>query len=626
MGLFNRSKPPQIELDGRQYTVTAFVDKFNELADQLDQAQQQLAAARQQAKQHRDAEQCLQDEKGQLEQQVAQLKQQLRILSTVGNAVEVAGIQMSAQELAERYLKVKQSLVAATAKLDRVNRGLAAQQDRNQQLQDQLNQAQRVTIDGQTVTIPELVRRYRQLVQQSSPAKAEQGTAAQHQALATGALSEQELIDCYYELVQSSLTEYQDEVARLKDELTKNLTDHHESELLQLTDLRTSPTSYQRLLSERSQQLLNYLKDHPRQEQAVRRGKRAANEGDQLRGLNYWDNFVYQYRQTATSLLKKNRTVRQNFQYALRYDKELAKRIAERMPFYLTDQNVVDLQTIQGGIGDEEAVKKDVTTFRFNIIVSQQGEDGERLVRQALEADRNSRVPFSLNLPYRYGDGKENSNQIDGIVINEQGIFVLEIKNYAAKKLWINRDGAVVAQKDGKQQVYQDCHDRGIVDQGRDHHAAVLQALEADDQVRRHIRYLKRQLHVLYVSTAPHVQLVTTGADIDPKHRFVSLDELPRVIAGAQGRLRPDIIQQVAAAISNQQQGEKQFKYKCFPADPDRRAELAWQQYVIMREMLQMNLDDLVAQRDPAILAELDQAGLRACNGFVTSKPHHHKR
>lgn len=622
MGLFNHSKPPQIEFDGRQYTVTAFVDKFNELAEQLDQTQQRLAAARQQAKQHRDAEQCLQDEKGQLEQQVAQLKQQLRTLSSV----EVAGIQMSAQELAERYLKVKRALVAATAKLDRVSRGLAVQQDRNQQLQDQLDQAQQVTIDGQTLTIPELVRRYRQLVQQSSSIKAEQSTAAQPPTLATGSLSKEELIDRYYELVQSSLTEYQDEVARLKDELTKNLTDHHESELLQLTDLRTSPTSYQRLLSERSQQLLNYLKDHPRQEQAVRRGKHAANEGDQLRGLNYWDSFVYQYRQTATSLLKKNRTVRQNFQYALRYDKELAKRIAERMPFYLTDQNVVDLQTIQGGIGDEEAVKKDVNTFRFNIIVSQQGEDGERLVRRTLEADQNSRVLFSLNLPYRYGDGKENSNQIDGIVINERGIFVLEIKNYAAKKLWINRDGAAVAQKDGKQQVYQDCHDRGIVDQGRDHHAAVLQALETDDQVRRHIRYLKRQLHVLYVSTAPHVQLVTTGADIDPNHRFVSLDELPRVIAGAQGRLRPDIIQQVAAAISNQQQGEKQFKYKCFPADPDRRAELAWQQYVIMREMLQMNLDDLVAQRDPAILAELDQAGLRACNGFVTSKPHHHKR
>lgn len=621
MGLFNRSKPPQIEFDGRQYTVTAFIAKFNELADQLDQTQQQLAAARQQAKQHRDAEQCLQDEKRQLEQQVAQLKQHLRTLSSV----EVAGVQMNAQELAERYLKVKRALVAATAKLDRVNRGLAVQQDRNQQLQDQLDQAQQVTIDGQTLTIPEPVRRYRQLVQQSSPTKAEQSTVAQPPAFATGSLSERELIDRYYELVQSSLTEYQDELARLKDELTKNLTDHHESELLQLTDLRTSPTSYQRLLSERSQQLLNYLKNHPRQEQAVRRGKHAANEGDQLRGLNYWDNFVYQYRQTATSLLKKNRTVRQNFQYALRYDKELAKRIAERMPFYLTDQNVVDLQTIQGGIGDEEAVKKDVNTFRFNIIVSQQGEDGERLVRRALEADQNSRVLFSLNLPYRYGDGKENSNQIDGIVINERGIFVLEIKNYAAKKLWINRDGAAVAQKDGKQKVYKS-HDRGIVDQGRDHHAAVLQALETDDQVRRHIRYLKRQLHVLYVSTASHAQLVTTGADIDPNHRFVSLDELPRVIAGAQGRLRPDIIQQVAAAISNQQQGEKQFKYKCFPADPDRRAELAWRQYVIMREMLQMNLDDLVAQRDPAILAELDQAGLRACNGFVTSKPHHHKR
>lgn len=45
-----------------------------------------------------------------------------------------------------------------------------------------------------------------------------------------------------------------------------------------------------------------------------------------------------------------------------------------------------------------------------------------------------------------------------------------------------------------------------------------------------------------------------------------------------------------------------------------------------MQALLQLNLDDLIAQRDPKILAALGQVGLRTCNGFVTSKPHQRKR
>lgn len=250
-----------------------------------------------------------------------------------------------------------------------------------------------------------------------------------------------------------------------------------------------------------------------------------------------------------------------------------------------------------------------------------------RYVRNALQTYENSRTMFSLNLPYQYEDGKENSNQIDGIVINEKGIFVLEIKNYTADKIWINRDGyAVTEKKGGKQMVYKGYHDRGIVDQGQDHYEAVRQALKATGLSRRRISYLERQLHVLYVSTDPNTQVVTTGADVDPDHRFVSLDNLSKVIDGANGNLWPNIVQQVAATMSSQQKGEKQFNYKCFPADPDRRARQIWQQYSIMQEMLDLSMDDLVAQRDPNILDALKRVDLKSCDGFVNKRNHYKKK
>lgn len=46
---------------------------------------------------------------------------------------------------------------------------------------------------------------------------------------------------------------------------------------------------------------------------------------------------------------------------------------------------------------------------------------------------------------------KKNSNHIDGTVINEKGIFILEIKNYAGKKIWINQANyAVTETVDGR--------------------------------------------------------------------------------------------------------------------------------------------------------------------------------
>ncbi|MDM8332611.1 NERD domain-containing protein [Limosilactobacillus pontis] len=741
MGLFNRHRDaPQIEFKGHQYTPDAFVAMLNQMTTQFDQARQQLTDLHQQVSDHQAAEQRLQDEKGRLEQQLAQLKKQLQDVQSNAEAsddeIEVGNTRMKVRVLADRYLESNRALADANDQLDTLSRELSAQKESNrqlkdeynrklaaydgyaQQLEDQLAAATHVEIDGQKMTVTELVQHYQQLARQLSQAEKrymksnralsdannqldrlnrehaaqeeanrrfkdeynrklgardeyvrqlkDQLAEASHievngQQMTVAELTQsyrwltqqllqkrtqlqsvstqptaparssvpsanQKLIDRYYALVRAVLAEYQQAVARLQAELTESLTDHHESEFLQLVSLHTSPTNYQRLLRERGQQLLNYIKDHPHQEKMLRHGERAANESAPVRGLNYWRGFVDQYQQAVAKLLEKNLNVQKNFQYALRYDKALAQRIAGDMPFYLSAQNVVDLHTIQDGISDEQTINRDIEVFRSNINASQKGAAGEQLVRDALQDYEHGRVMFSLNLPYQYADGKDNSNQIDGIVINEKGIFILEIKNYAGSKIWINRDGyAVTETADGRRNIHKDYHDRSIVDQGKDHCSAVLKAMKRDDEVSPHIRYLSDHVHVLYVSTNPHAKIVTTGAGVDPNHHFVSLAELQEVIDGANGKLRPGIIQLVAAAISNQQKGEKQFSYKCFPADPDRRVEQAWKQYTIMQKMLRLKLDDLVARRDPHIMRELDKAGLRSCNGFVNNKPRNKK-
>lgn len=60
-----------------------------------------------------------------------------------------------------------------------------------------------------------------------------------------------------------------------------------------------------------------------------------------------------------------------------------------------------------------------------------QGQKGEDLIKQNLMTYNDLIYLNSINLPYDYKNASEtNDNQIDGIVINNRGIFILEIKNY----------------------------------------------------------------------------------------------------------------------------------------------------------------------------------------------------
>ena len=579
-----------LTIGGKPVTIDEVIDRYNKLLDQLQQAQDQ----------------------------VRQLQNQASAPATLtvnGETMTVADVQ--------DLIKQRQ---AADVQVNRVQTQLTQLRAQNTSLSRKLAAAKQVTVDGQTMSVTELVQRYYQLLQArqhrpatttptTTPTRASQPTTPA--ASLHSPSSQAALIDRYYRAVQAVLGDYQDQIDHLQAQLTDCLSGNGQTEFLKLAEHSMSPSSYQKMFLERNRDMIRYVENHQRQADLVRPDYQDKNQNDELRGVRYWGNFIYLYRRAVTQLLEQNHNVHRNFRYACHYAKPTALRIGESKPSYLSDQNVMDLRTIHSGIKDEAAWKKDIKKFREQANFTLKGARGERLVRNIVQSYEYNRVLSSLNLPYDYHRGKENSNQIDCIVVNQKGIFILEIKNYTADTIGIDREGFIVTERGGKSY-----RDGKIARQGQYHYNAVLKALEADEMVKPYLNYLKHQLHVLYVSTNPHTKIKPLLPGANRNYRFLSLDGLRQYIDSTNGNLRPEVIQAVVEAIDNRQQAEKTYDYFCFPADPAKRAEAAWQQYTIVRQLLDLKLDDLVKRQDPDILHELDVAGLKACDGYVTSKPH----
>lgn len=546
----------------------------------------------------------------QADQQIKQLKSQSTSLTVNGQALTADDV----QKLIDQYRDTADQLKAVNA-----------------QLEAKTQKPKQVTVDGKNMPVTELVKRYRQLLQQRQssqprtnfqPAPRSQSTQpARSSAVPVSDADREKLIDRYYQVVQSVLGDYQDQVEDLQQKLTKYLKGNGQAEFLQLAESKISANSYQKLFAERNKQMVRYIENHQYQEKLVRPEKQADNPHNELRGVDYWGNLIYRYRRALSRLLDLNKDVHHDFKYAYRYAKPTALRIGERKPSYLTDQNVLDLRTIYSGIKDEQDWHKTVDDFRDQAKTLLKGAEGERIVRNVVKSYAYNRVLTSLNLPYEYRKGKANSNQIDCIVVNQKGIFILEIKNYNAATLGIDRDGFVVYYgKDGKAKRY-----KNIIRQGQNHYSAVLRILESDDAIKPHLRYLKKYIRVVYVSTNPHTKLKPADPNAEHSYRFIGLDGLREYIDNTNGNLRPEIIQSVVDAIGNNQQAEKRYDHLCFPSDPVKRVDDVWQQLTVMNQLLKLKLDDFVDRYDPDIRQQLDMAGLVTRDGYVTSKPRHKK-
>lgn len=655
-----------VKIDGKPATIEAIVQTYNEGVDRLKRSNQEIKQLQSQLKEQStsltvNGQEMTADDIQKLINQGQTAAEQAK--TAAGQLTELKNknteLAKTVDEMVNRYNNVlKQSQQAqsqikqlknqsASLKVNGkvltaadVQKLIAQRQDAADQLRNtnaqlkskaqELASAQQVTVNGKTMPVTELVKRYCYLLQQgqsrpqtnSQPTPQSQSTQpARSSAVPVSNADREKLIDRYYQDVQSVLGDYQDQVENLQQKLTKYLNGNGQAEFLQLAESKISANSYQKLFAERNKQMVRYIENHQYQEKLVRPEKQADNPHNELRGVDYWGNLIYRYRRALSRLLDQNKNVHHDFKYAYRYAKPTALQISERKPSYLTDQNVLDLRTIYSGIKDEQDWHKKVDDFRDQAKTLLKGAEGERIVRNVVKSYAYNRVLTSLNLPYEYQKGKADSNQIDCIVVNQKRIFILEIKNFNADTLGIDRDGFVVYyKKDGTATRYQN-----IARQGQNHYKAVQRILESDETFKPHIRYLKKYMRVVYVSTNPHAKLKPADPNAKHHYHFIGLDGLREYIDNTNGNLRPEIIQSVVDAIGNNQQAEKRYDHLCYPSDPVKRVDDVWQQLTIMNQLLKLKLDDFVDRYDPDIRQQLDMAGLVTRDGYVTSKPHHKK-
>lgn len=438
-----------------------------------------------------------------------------------------------------------------------------------------------------------------------------------HDRVVTGAPTDQsetsgDLIDRYYTLAMHSLSEYQQKVQQLQQQLDHLLANSGETEFLKLVHYEVPAGDYRRIMKKRNAQLVSYVDSHPQNVLLVNDNKPLARDDDE-QGIKYWRLFVAYYREELEKLLKSNRQMRDHFKFALRQDKDRAMQVRDRKPSFLSDNSRLRLGTIDGGIKDQQAWTKQLDNFQYRVGIFLRGMTGERRVRSVV-GEQGNHVLASLNLPYSYDGNKPNSNQIDSIVVNRQGIFILEIKNFSAAELGINADGTVYG-KWGKQ--FRRYEKMNIVKQGENHRQAVKLALANYPLTKHHLRYLTKNIHVLYVSTNPGTNR-RPGPKEKPAYHFVGLDGLVKTIQDADGNLHPEIVDQVCDALTNAQQEEKAYPVNLFPSDPDKVMETAWQQLRVIQQLNQLKLDDIIAEKDGLLLAQLKDAGLQPCDGYVT--------
>lgn len=664
MGLFRRDKE-EVVIGDQRLDLRGLVEKYNELLEQFDQVtaanrqaqatnqklREQLAAAKQ--PQTDDRYLTLLEKYRQLQQSFYENDSELtRLRGEQSQAQHQTAIEIDGHDYDQQTLR---TLLTQYQRLQdqvtELNHLYQQSQTDNQGLQEKLSQAadRQLVVNGQAISPTDLVTKYRQVSQDNHQLKAQNEEGQHRLAVAQAELTKLKkqlarlqalkqpvatrstvkasvvasqrdgikratvnLIDRYYDLVQAVLSDYQDRVKDLQSQLAQVQLDPYS---LKLAKHNMTAKYYRQVLTSRNDQMIRYVENHGRQEKLVNQDDQEKNVDDNLRGIRYWGNFLYRYRKELGKLLKANEHAYDNFKYAYHEGKDRANVIRDQKPLYLDAQNATRLQEIYRELGEYKQWKATVDEFSSKARSFLLGVEGEQLVNNVVGSYSNNHVLYSLNLPYEYYKGQVGSNQIDLVTYNSKGIFIIEVKNYTTDYIGINEKGYIVTSYD-KTGTKND-----IVKQGKNHYWAVYNALANNAQLKPHMGYLKHQIHTLYVSVNPHAA-IQDAPNGQPYYHFVDLDGLRREMDKANGNLRPEIIQAIGQAFANAQQVEKEYPHYCFPENPTKVADAAWHQFELIRQLNALKLDDLVKTKDSQILADLDSAGLKAVDGYVTSKRH----
>lgn len=423
----------------------------------------------------------------------------------------------------------------------------------------------------------------------------------------------------YYQTAQDVLGEYNDRVKKLNDQLYDCLSQSANGEFLQFTKHQVSAKRYIQQFNRRSQAVDSYLDQHPDLEQAVMKAAPDKDDLDHPRSVNYWTSFPPHYKEQTASLFFWDKSLKSQSNYSFKEDRKLAYRVADHRTQLLQPRNRQMLQEIYEGLYGEDKkaqLDQDIEKFRHDSKVTLQGQRGEDAVTKLFKREE---VISSVNLPYAYGRKKANSNQIDSIIVNRHGIFILEVKTYSGQAIGISDKGLITVKKRGRTYHYGD-----IIKQGHDHQSAAKENLQKDLSPKEW-NYLKNKLHmpiqVLYVTAQKGVDTLPAPAG-RPDHRFMTPGQVKHYINNQPYILADFAIQNIRNAFANHQLTEKQYVRLNFPEDMTMTVQDSGQELQLIEDLLATRLDDLIKKRQPGLLKALRAHKLVPKNGIVTHRQH----
>lgn len=190
------------------------------------------------------------------------------------------------------------------------------------------------------------------------------------------------------------------------------------------------------------------------------------------------------------------------------------------------------------------------------LMISSRGRVGEQAVRNAVAFQNGqTKMMINLNVPFNYGvdnHSKRNSNQMDLVLINEAGIFIIEIKNYNFPYLHLNDSGVIEFSQDGKNWRKAT---ENVVDQMSKHQFAIKSLLPGDIDV---------EPTPILVSANENAQV---SSDVENVNIYKPKAFYPAVINPRPHVLSPEQVNHIYETLQAARVNEQTFTFPVFTDD-----------------------------------------------------------
>lgn len=277
----------------------------------------------------------------------------------------------------------------------------------------------------------------------------------------------------------------------------------------------------------------------------------------------------------CNSLVKKELTADEVYDLSNEYSKKINKFISENklndclyngyypfIEFYKKINTLLENNNVNSSIKVKQSLR--------NIENTLSGVSGENYVRDSLSIYSDLVNLTSINLKYNYGKDKIKDNQIDSIIINNRGIFPLEIKNYSPSKMYYAKNKIVKIDdegyiqfnwvKDGKKDSY--TYNKGhnsVRKQMNLHRAALNKIFQKLDKIK-----YQGLIHPVCVITTKGVKAI--GKDI------VTIENLYSEVLNSPNYevcLNNNEVKELITIIINENGKERTYPYTIMESLPD---------------------------------------------------------